>query len=306
MRLSAENTFHNSDFGLVGITANQRVLYWPFKLLGAREIVNYIEPGSYYFGYDGVVTLYILVSDVTNNLLKFYKIHTVKNEVESRDLSAEIPAVQEAIFHANLFFMKTSNGVMLFDCVNSRVDEHQHKETITQLYFKYKKQRIWSDFGHLKRYINNGYSVLQRVHTISLTPDKKLCLDDYMIRLIDNEWIKLVDTRKVTGIQKPLKQELHPEDTITLPNPAIKFSRTVWKDGSEAVVDSRGMIYLRSSDPSIPEIAIVLVLGKASACWASDGKVCGAFYFTGADPFESLPTDIFYSTYIQRFIDRLL
>jgi hypothetical protein len=306
MRLSAETTFHNSDFGVVGITDNQRVLYWPFKVLGAREILNYIEQGTYYFGYDGVVTLYILVSDAPNKLLKFYKIHTVKNEVESRDLSADIPPVQEAIFHTNLFFMKTGNGVILFDCVNSRVDEHQNKETITQLFFKYKKQRIWSDFGHLKKYINNGYSVLQRVQTISLNHENQLCLDEYVVKLLDDDIIKLVDTRKITGGDKPVQQELQPEETITVPNAAIKFSRTVWKDGSEAVVDSRGMLYLRSSDSSIPEITLVLVLGKASACWAADGKVCGSFYFTGADPSESMPADIFYSTYIQRFINRLL
>jgi hypothetical protein len=70
-------------------------------------------------------------------------------------------------------------------------------------------------------------------------------------------------------------------------------------------VDSRGLLHLRSSDPAIPEITIVLILGKASACWASNGYVSGCFYFTGADPSQSMPTHIFYSTYIQRFIERL-
>jgi hypothetical protein len=144
------------------------------------------------------------------------------------------------------------------------------------------------------------------VQTISLNQENQLCLDEYVVKLLDDDIIKLVDTRKITGGDKLVQQELKPEETITVPNPAIKFSRTVWKDGSEAVVDSRGMLYLRSSDSSIPEITLVLVLGKASACRAADGKVCGSFYFTGSDPSESMPADIFYSTYIQRFINRLL
>jgi hypothetical protein len=306
MRLSANNTFHNSEFGVAGVTDTKRVLYWPFKVLGAREILNHIEPGNYYFGFDGIVTLYILVINIENKLLKFYKIHTVKNEVESKDLSAEILQAQEAIFHTNLYFIRTIRGVVLFDCINSQVDEHQHKETVAQLFGKYKSQRVWSDFGHLKRYINNGYSVLQRVQNISLNQSKELCLDHNVIRLWGNDMIKLTDTRKATTIRQHLQQELQMEESIRVPNPAVKFSKAVWKDGSEAVVDSRGMLHLRSSDPEIPEITIVLVLGKACGCWASDGKVSGAFYFTGADPSQSMPADIFYSTYIQRFIDQLL
>jgi hypothetical protein len=306
MRLSSENTFHNSDFGVVGITANQRVLYWPFKVLGAKEILNYIEPGHYYFGFDGVVTLYILVNDSGKKLLKFYKIHTVKNEVESIDLSDEISQVQEAVFHTNLYFIRTSNGVVLYDCVNKQIDQHQHKETIAQLFSKYKNQRIWSDFSHLKRYVNNGYSVLQRVQSIFITDEKQLSLDGYELRLLDIHGIKWIDTRKIVGKNKVKTQELLPDNTINLSNSSIKFSRAVWRDGSEAVLDSRGLLHLRSSDSAIPEVTIVLVLGKVSAAWAADGKVAGSFYFTGVDPSQSLPVDEFYATYIQSFIDRLL
>ncbi len=306
MRLSEKNTFHYRDFGVVGVTENQRVLYWPMKVLGARELLPFIEPGAYYFGFDGIVTLFILVNNPTHKRLLFYKIHTVKNTVETKDLSTDIPAVGEALFHANLFFICTATGVVLFDCVNGEIDTHQDKGTAMQLFTKYKSQRIPSDFSYLKRYINNGYSVLQRVQHIAVNAYKHLSLDGYDIALLNNNHLKLIDNRKKAVLHRSARHEAQPlEQSTILPHTNIRLNKWVWSDGSEAVVDSRGLLHLRSSDPAIPEITIVLALGKPSACWAADGKMSGSFYFTGADPSESMPAALFYTTYIQRFIDRL-
>lgn len=306
MRLSEKTTFQDKEFGLVGVTDNQRVLYWPMKVLGARELLPYIEPGMYYFGFDGIVTLFILVSDTQNNLLKFYKIHTIKNEVESKDISADVSAVQEAVFYENLFFIRTANGVIMFDCMKAEVDTYQDKDTAAKLFAFYQTARIWTDFGHLKRYINNGYSVLQRVQHISVNTYKHLSLDGYDIALANNNYLKLIDNRKKPVRSLSARKDAEPvEQSTVVPHTNIKLTKWVWKDGSEAVVDSRGLLHLRSSDTTIPEITIILVIGKPSACWAADGKVCGSFYFTGADPSESMPAGLFYTTYIQRFIDRL-
>jgi hypothetical protein len=85
----------------------------------------------------------------------------------------------------------------------------------------------------------------------------------------------------------------------------VKFRKTAWADGSEAIVDSRGLLHLRSADAALPEVTLVLVIGKAMAGWASDGTVFGSYYFTGEEPGDSLSAPDFYSTYIQPFIDRL-
>jgi hypothetical protein len=91
--------------------------------------------------------------------------------------------------------------------------------------------------------------------------------------------------------------------SLGLSNANLKFSKFVFEDGSEVLADSRGLLHLRSSDSLIPEITIVMVMGKPTACWAANGRVCGSAYFTGVDNKESRDVAGFYYDYIQRFID---
>ncbi len=58
-----------------------------------------------------------------------------------------------------------------------------------------------------------------------------------------------------------------------------------WGDGSRAVLDSRGMLHLRSSQAAIPELTLVLCTG-ALAGWCADGRWFGTPYFIG----EHVPT----------------
>jgi hypothetical protein len=190
--------------------------------------------------------------------------------------------------------------------VKGEVDKNQDNETALSLFTKYKSKRIRTEYSHLKRYINNGYSVLQRVQHIALNSYKHLSLDGYDIALVSDNYLKLIDNRKKPQINAAARKEALPqEESILLPQTNIKLTKWMWKDGSQAMVDSRGFLHLRSADTTIPEVTIVLVLGKPSACWAADGKVCGSFYFTGADASESMSVALFYKTYIQRFIDQL-
>lgn len=59
----------------------------------------------------------------------------------------------------------------------------------------------------------------------------------------------------------------------------FQLSRAAWDDGSEAFLDSRGLLHLRSADQSVPEVTIALTDG-AIAGWVSDGRLWGAHYFT--------------------------
>ncbi len=88
-------------------------------------------------------------------------------------------------------------------------------------------------------------------------------------------------------------------------NKQLKCRKFIWDDGSEAVIDSRGLLHLRSSDPEIPEMTIVLALGKTTACWAADGIVAGSAYFYELKKYPVITCAEFYKKYIQRFIDKL-
>ncbi len=69
---------------------------------------------------------------------------------------------------------------------------------------------------------------------------------------------------------------------------ALKMVR--WEDGSMAFWDARGMLHLKSSDTSIPELTCVLTNG-AVAGWTSDNQTFGwAFFFSNAPTSTSSTT----------------
>jgi hypothetical protein len=70
------------------------------------------------------------------------------------------------------------------------------------------------------------------------------------------------------------------ESVPTDPEVGFKLSRAAWNDGSEAFLDSRGLLHLRSANRSIPEVSIVLTDGELSG-WCADGRWWGRAYFTG-------------------------
>jgi hypothetical protein len=74
--------------------------------------------------------------------------------------------------------------------------------------------------------------------------------------------------------------------------------RAVWNDGSEAFLDTRGLLHLRSANINIPELSIVLTSGPLSG-WSADGRYWGDRYFIGDGPLLVPPDDIFAT--IQQF-----
>jgi len=88
-------------------------------------------------------------------------------------------------------------------------------------------------------------------------------------------------------------------------NNYVKFSKFAWNDGSEAWVDSRGFIHLRSSDKKMSEITIALIVGKETAGWTSDGKVFGSSYFIGITNPNQISVSDFIFDYLGRFLKLL-
>jgi hypothetical protein len=187
--------------------------------------------------------------------------------------------------------------------VEGTIDSHQDQQALARQLHKHSYMPARPDFNQVKKHINNGYTVLQRVQHIYLSADRELTLDNHRITLVNNAVVKLAENRKENP--QPPRPAEEPAPYTLLPNKGIKFRKTVWADGSEAIVDSRGLLHLRSADTDLPEITLVLVIGRAMAGWASDGTVFGSFYFTGLDTEETTSAPDFYQHYIKRFVDRL-
>jgi hypothetical protein len=92
-------------------------------------------------------------------------------------------------------------------------------------------------------------------------------------------------------------------DKIPLGDVGYKLAPARWDDGSEAFLDSRGLLHLRSSDSSVPELTIILADGELSG-WCADGRVWGNDYFVGGQ--ANADAREIHEDVIKRFLDRLL
>jgi hypothetical protein len=73
-----------------------------------------------------------------------------------------------------------------------------------------------------------------------------------------------------------------------------------WPNGSKAFLDSRGLLHLKSHDPSLAEVSLVLSDGEVAG-WTSDGYVCGpSFFFEDQRP--SSPHKVFHR--VEDFLSR--
>jgi hypothetical protein len=61
-----------------------------------------------------------------------------------------------------------------------------------------------------------------------------------------------------------------------------KLSVATWTDGSQALLDSRGLLHLRFSDRAVREVTLVLAEGELTG-WCADGRKWGKTYFIGED-----------------------
>ncbi|MHC2066388.1 hypothetical protein ACYFX5_02860 [Bremerella sp. T1] len=93
----------------------------------------------------------------------------------------------------------------------------------------------------------------------------------------DDFYLKLRFPREMPNIVELSSRSFSPLD---IPEIGYELSRAAWPNGSEAFLDSRGMLHLRSANGRVPEVTIVLTDGHLAG-WTSEGRVFGQQYFTG-------------------------
>jgi hypothetical protein len=202
--------------------------------------------------------------------------------VELVELEAELDQPEQEVkvaFKDEYYHVRRSGSTLVFDCQQRVVKERRNAAfpAITFTSFR-------ADFGHLKRFINSGYNALHRVKQLMVNSLGELVIEGHQLRLI--------------GYSQTLTHGLQ---LMSIPSAQPVVARFTWPDGSEAVVDSRGLLHLRSADATLPELTVLLVLGHPTAAWAADGTVTGSTYFTGLNPPQHLPPAEFYRQYLQRF-----
>jgi hypothetical protein len=291
---------------LVCVTIDQRVLFWDHRTRGAREIIEYLEPGRFCFGSAGNSVLYILVYAGHTKSTRVYEVNHELNFVEISKLPETISQVTEMAFDAGHFYIKADGNLYSIDAATGKVQPLNELVSFFDNIVNRYKNRVIS-LNLFKKHINDGYTTISTVKHVYVNRDGELGFDDRHISFRATHGAIFIDHNRQDEKKSHRAYRAKEMDVpyMGLANTNIKFSRFAWADGSEVLADSRGLLHLQSSDKNIPEITIVMIMGRPTACWAADGRVCGSAYFTGVNTAESNDVAGFYNNYIQRFIDRL-
>jgi len=294
IKLRNNNTFRMSTGQTAIITQDRRVLCWTEKGYGARELVDQLEEGDCFWG-QVKDYLFVLVRNLPEAYLRIYQIDMGNPGLMIHELN-NIKA-EEVKFDSGLFHVARVEDVISVDPLNGQtmptaLDRKVFKALPSIPHFQVLNQ--------IKKLINNGYSVINSAKNIYVNTSGKLYIDQREIRPDEHgRTISLKDNNlNAIEVIKPVLQESMEVAHL----PYIKFTKFSWADGSEAVLDSRGLLHLKSSDTRIPESSIILVIEKTTACWSVDGKIAGSPYFTGSRQTNVMLVADFYNTYIHPFI----
>ena len=96
--------------------------------------------------------------------------------------------------------------------------------------------------------------------------------------------------RDATEEDRPFRDT---EDFRDVPAPhgvGYRLKQVKWADGSRAILDSRGMLHLQSSDAGVPETTLILNESNVSG-WCSDGGTFGLAYYTDGNLSGCRPLD---------------
>jgi hypothetical protein len=308
VKLSRKNSFSPEAKRMIVVTFDQRVLYFNTTAHGAVELLARIEKGWHYFfgsppeGHSPEA--FILVTGITGQPPKLYSFNLESGVVQVRDIDEKFNRISDAVFAGARFLVSLEGRYYKLFTDGRYADSGDTKDSFAE-----RMERLAPDkltLAKWRKIVNPGYSTLVRIQHVAAHADAFIC-NSSALALKDGRmvWIQvsLFEMRKAL----PLQERIAARDlgvARTSRYAEVQLRRFSWPDGSEAVADSRGLLHLKSSDPRLAEITLVMVNEKPTAAWSSDGARSGSSYFVGNGEHTS-PTD-FYTRYIQKFLDKIV
>jgi len=302
IKIYGNRFFDMEDAGVVVINESQRVLYIAEKGKGAYELMSYIEKGSHFFGFAEPADLFILVNNFQRDFLKAYHLDTRNNIYIETILSDEIHYARHIVFHDQKFYIRTDHAAFVYDCIAHQVTGKKEYDAYSAIFNSIFRKP--TELTVLESKLKPYDSAMYKIREMFISTEGKLVIGNYTLELTWNDHnIRINEnTKKEEGSH--YSTEMLTRNVSK--NKNLKLITRKWDDGSQAIIDTRGFLHLKSSDKSIPEITIVLVTGRCTACWASDGVASGDQYFINRRYVHTIPVVEFYNKYIQKFITRIL
>ena len=303
IKLKYDRLFDMGHAGIIVINESQRVLHIPEKAKGAYELMGYIEKGSYFFGCEETGILHIIVNNFQRKFLKVYHINTKNNTYTEKNISDEIHYAKEIVFQKGKFYIRSDYASFCYDCDLCEVIDKREYVGFASIFNSVFNNP--TELSELAKHVQPYDSAMYKIREIFISNEEKLVIGNYTLELTWNDH----NIRINENIKKEEGSHYSTETPMirnVFRSKSIKLITRKWEDGSEAVIDTRGLLHLKSSNKLIPEITLVLVTGRNTACWASDGTVAGDKYFIDKDYTNVIPITGFYNRYIQAFITKII
>lgn len=286
------------NIGLFVVTTNQRLLWFNRKDKLGKELSTGIAKGEYFFSYTEHY-FFLAAINRAKGLLTFYRIGLDSNEVMVAH--EMIPANGHSVsFGIDHFYItghevavcSYQTGKRLKMIARNEFSQIQTRETLNL------KNPAPSDIA---RYIQHNFQIVFNITEVTINEIGHLVLAKHY--LTANNLVLQFMNGPLSKITLKICQLW--ECTSLSGDKQLRFKKGTWKDGSTIILDARGFIHLRSSNPGLPEITIATILARATAAWASDGTTCGNPLLTGISGTTNIPVADFYRNYIQPYIDHL-
>lgn len=299
IKMKQANTHVGYYKQIIVVTQDRRVLCWATKGKGAVELIDCLPQGSFCFG-ETHTDIYLLVSSEKSEMVRLYFLDTAKEIAQMDEIPSRQYTAQGIKFINHEFYLSGPQGLDLLSLESMKIQPGDERDV--QMFRTHQPViQYYKNFTHLKKQINTGYSVINSAKMVYIHTAGKLFIDRREFKVDGDKFLWKENALVAVEWVKPISEE--PVYMEHLPN--IKFTKFTWKSGSVAILDSRGVLHLKAQERNIPEVSILLVVDKPTACWSADGVVSGSNYFTGRNNGPQTEPSIFYKNYIQRFIDTL-
>jgi hypothetical protein len=297
IKLHHSNLYQLKNNGVIAVSIDYRLLYWHDKSLGAKELHGQVERGQYCFG-EIENTVFMLLIPENKQAIQLYKIDQINLDYHLTKIDNLHKVPDDIFFIKPYFYLKSKIKLFRIDARDGtilRATENDHELV------KDNGSNIRIFLSDVKKHLNNGYSTINTAKKIYINKNGRIFSDKKEFLITNNEFYWVESAAATIEQSNARAQEIIKVDHL----PNLKFTKFSWKSGSYAIVDSRGLLHLKSHKPHIPEISIIMVVDRPTACWSADGKISGSAYFTGTSGTHKLNPGIFYKNYIQAFIDGL-
>ncbi|QNA44331.1 hypothetical protein [Lacibacter sediminis] len=297
---SREKCEQRADTGTIFVNETNRLVFRKSEQKGGKELLNFIEDGTYTFGLRQDDTGYVMLQEKQGQRIWAYSFDLKSGSLIRKKSVEKIFFAHKIIFDNHSFYIKHYDSYSCLNCKTWEISMQSKKifDSIAE-----RNSSMDKPASNIFYRISTD-NILTKFHNIYIDASNRICLGNHRIDSDSNS-----NTIKLNLIpEKPspiYNAEEYETDYRPLSNKRIRFRKFIWKDGSEAVVDTRGFLHLRSSDSSISEFSIALVINRATAAWTSDGNLSGSGYFYD-DKDTVIPIDSFYNYYLQPFINRII